>query len=251
MEDAATQSLGNKPMFKSLITAASPLLTLGAGSALAESRVYIGAGVGGALPGTSIFEATNDVTLPGDDFETILTERIDLDLNGGVAAAGWVGYRLTPNFSIEIERFIQNTTFDDDLVDDDFDALALFGFEDENLSIGMWSANVVMAAPTEQGLIPYIGLGLGLATFDTNEDQLDGFEGDNPLAFQLKGGVQAPLTPNLSLGLQMRYFTLVEAFERTFERDVIQPNLSVVTTELSEELDYSGTDIMLTLNINF
>lgn len=235
-------------MMKALISAT--LMALGSLTpALAQTGPYFGIGLGASFPGNMPIDASNDVMLPGNNFETIVDETIDLDPNGSVAGAVWVGYRITPSISLEAERFVQWSTIDDDLVDDDFD-FDLFG-QGENNAIGMWAANVIIAAPKEIGARPYIGVGVGRVTFDTEEDQLAGFEDDNPWGFQLKGGSEYIFEWGGTVGIQMRYFTMARPLERTFERQVIQSDQSVVTTQLREELDYSGIDLMLTAGLRF
>lgn len=213
-------------------------------------RSYFGFGLGGVLPGTADFLATNNVQLPGDNFESIVSQTIDLDPSGSVAASAWFGYQVTRVLALEAEALIQTNSFDDNLVDDDFDLGFLVGL-DTGFNVSMVGANAVLRAPVSKGLQPFVGAGLGALRFGAAEDQLEDFDGDTVLGYQIKAGLQYRWSNGLALGVQWRYLAGSEAFERTFLRDVLQENGGTVPTELSEELEYAASDAQITFSVAF
>ena len=223
---------------------------MGFAHAADDRAFYVSLGLGEVDPGTSDFNASNNVQLPGDDFETIVNEEIDLDPTGSVAFSALVGWQAKDLLAFELEYALQHNDFDDDVVDDDFDGAFLFGLG-PNYSVDLVSINAVVGTKVERGFRPYAGVGVGVMSFRPNEDQLDGFDGETVAGYQLKAGVEYNFANGLFVGFQARHMAGLEEFERSFSRDVLQPGGGTVATTLEESIDYSGRDVVMTAGFRF
>ena len=205
-------------------------LLLAAGDA---GSIYIGFGLGAPFSDEAKFSSQNDVFVEGEAFEEVVSETIELTTNNRFALSGFLGWQFHPNFAIEAEHARQSYRVDDENLDDDFDTSVLFGFPNGITTLSLSSANFVLSNEFNNGHRPYLGIGVGLAQAESNEDQL-AFEDDSQLGYQIKAGLVFALNGGHRLGIQGRYIGTERAFERTFERAVTQPGGAEIPTQLTE-----------------
>lgn len=130
----------------------------------------------------------------------------DLDgFNNGVALEAAFGYRWHPNFAAELGiGYFKNSS----------DTLqTTSGALDVSISSIPVTASLVLVAPMGNvELKGLVGVGLHSTTFDASVGGLSGSDSNTAFGFHIGGGASVALSPQVSLGADLRYYIVKPSF---------------------------------------
>lgn len=153
------------------------------------SRFYVSGGLG-------VFDLSDDLVTSEFGETTNLTDP-------GIAFFALFGHRLSEVVAIEGELGVYNSDWDG-FADGSVAFTCPPGEEcfDEKIQTTSLTANIVLSAPQEVWLRPYVGAGAGIVSTDYN---LEAVDSDTDVGYILKAGFDAPIAPGIRLGLQYTY----------------------------------------------
>lgn len=212
---------------KFTLTTAAAVIAVGLGSAaMAQSYQTNSASQPGDGPyvrlnAGAVFMNDRDVDIQTGAGSTFGT----LNPSTGYAVGGAVGYQYNNWLRLESE-----VTWRSNGVDDATIGGATFDGNDDYTSLALME-NALISYPSVMGLTPYVGGGVGAARLG-----LAG-EHDWNFAYQAIGGVERPIGPQTTLGIEYRYFGTQDG----------EFNTPLATTKI----DYSSHNAMVTLRRSF
>jgi opacity protein-like surface antigen len=173
-----------------MILGAASAALLGS-SALAQDvnrGIYIGANLG--VASVSDIEETYDHQFSGPDFNENVAGTYQIELTTGAVFKLLAGYRLNDRFGIELERSARAAVIED-------------SYDDSVVATGFTGVNAVFFMAGEQRITPYVGAGLGYATLESDDIDLDDYDG--AMAWQVKGGFLLPVGAYHGFTLEAAY----------------------------------------------
>ena len=228
--DGSRQQNHGATYMKTILTvAASTAALVGVDTAAAQDAgqdtgsIYLELGLGAA------FATDDDVRTEGtfSDFEGGTFEDTfegSLELSAGAAFHILAGYEVTPNVAIELQS--QGTAAE---IDD----------EDVFFAMNVVTVNAVYTGDRAASVIPYAGIGIGIANpslFDDDGDEIDDDLG-TAFAYQAKAGVMKPVGVHHNFAAEVRYVG-TSGFSEDFEDEFMR---------IEDEIDYGA----ITATINY
>lgn len=214
-----------------IAASAAALASVGSAAAQESGQVYLEFGLGAA------FAVSDDVRTEGTfPNEEGVNEPFEVDgsfdLSTGAALHVLAGYEVTPNVAIELQSqgtFAEVGSFAE-LTEDDF-----------YLGMNVVTLNAVYTGDRAASVIPYVGVGLGIANpafFDDDGDELDDDLG-TAFAYQVKAGVMKPVGVHHNFAAEVRYVG-TSGFSEDFDDGFAR---------FEDEIDYGA--ISATLNYRY
>jgi opacity protein-like surface antigen len=166
-------------------------------AALVATAGSAGAQVPAAPPPSSYLQLRLGIHVP---------QASDLDgFNNGVALEAAFGYRWHPNFAAELGIGYFKTSSDT--------VQTTSGAVDASISSIPVTASLVLIAPLGNvELKGLVGVGLHATTFDARVGGLSGSDSNTAFGFHIGGGASVALTPQVSLGADLRYYIVKPSF---------------------------------------
>ena len=154
-------------------------------------RFYIGFGLGAAALVADETSGIPFAVMVGEDQNGLpITERrerwIDSDAGIGGAAQIFIGYRISPRWSVEVETAGWSGASD--------------YWVSDPVGTNLISTNLVVWGDPDARVIPYAGIGIGVSRFFGENGTFDSF--DERIAAKAKVGVVAPVARSHGLGVE-------------------------------------------------
>lgn len=175
---------------KTLAVTACAVVALSTPALAEEAKnegVYISAGGGASFLRDSILEEAG--------------VQADAEFDTGFAVSGAVGYRFAEGFRIEAELGYR---------EHDLDNIANVAVESKVSALSAM-ANAYYDIQTDLGFTPYVGAGLGISQVEVDPVSVAGItltnkEDDTVFAYAAMAGINVPLTDEVALGFEYKYF---------------------------------------------
>ncbi len=161
-----------------------------------------GVSVGFAAPYVSgnlgaVWVVDSDLSLYGEDTD------VEMSFDTGYGVTGAIGYAVTRDMS-----YGYRTEIELGYRENDIDKISAKGFASESIdgdisTISVMANGFIEFMP-EGTFSPFVGVGVGGANVEGEDD--GGSEDDTVLAYQVIAGVAFPLSQNLKIDVQYRYF---------------------------------------------
>lgn len=135
---------------------------------------------------------------------TVPTVSAELSTDTGFGIAGFAGYRFGNGFRGEIELAFRQNDLDQITLNDPFGVLIGIPVAGSAPVSGDLSSLAVMVngyydIATSSALVPYLGLGIGLASVTLDSSDLLVDDSDTVFAFQARAGLSLAVTPTFAL----------------------------------------------------